>query len=185
MTDTRPATGLDDLFALLARHGGAEYHGEAVSQLQHALQCAALAEAEGAPPPLIAAALFHDVGHLTAGLGEDAAEQGLDDVHEDRGAALLATLLPPAVSEPVRMHVAAKRCLCAIDPAYHDGLSEASRRSLALQGGAMDAAEAAAFRAAPFAEDALRLRRWDDLAKDPEAGTPDLDHYRTLLTAVL
>lgn len=185
MPDTGVPMTLDGLFALLAANGGAEYHGEAVSQLQHALQSAALAESEGAPPALIAAALFHDIGHLTAGLGEDAAERGIDDVHEDRGAAVLAAILPSSVSEPVRMHVAAKRCLCAIDPGYHAGLSPASRRSLDLQGGVMSEAEAASFRALPYGEDALRLRRWDDLAKNPGAETPGLDHYRALLAAAL
>lgn len=176
---------LEALFGVLRTHGGAEYHGEPVSQLQHALQCAGLAERAGAEPALIAAALFHDVGHLIAGLGENAAERGIDDVHEDIGASFLARILPAAVSEPVRLHVEAKRCLCAIDPAYFEALSEASRRSLELQGGVMGETEVAAFLATPYADDALRLRRWDDLAKDAEAATPDLEHFRAVIAAGL
>ncbi len=173
---------IDALFDLLAAHGGEDYHGEAVTQLQHALQCAHRAEQAGAAPPLVAAALFHDAGHLIHDLGEDAAERGIDDVHEARGAALLQTLFGPGVTEPVRLHVEAKRCLCAIDTGYYEALSPASRTSLALQGGVMSAEAAEAFLAMPFAGDAVRLRRWDDQAKDPMASTPPLDHYRDILS---
>lgn len=173
---------IDALFDLLAVHGGEDYHGEAVTQLQHALQCALRAEQAGAAPPLVAAALFHDAGHLIHDLGEDAAERGIDDVHEARGAALLQTLFGPSVTEPVRLHVEAKRCLCAIDAGYYEALSPASRTSLALQGGVMSAEAAEMFLAMPFAGDAVRLRRWDDQAKDPVATTPPLDHYRDILS---
>ena len=153
------------------------YGGEAVTQEQHALQCAFLAESEKAPPSLIVAALLHDVGHLLddAFINEAAPED--DHHHEVLGDMFLSRWFGPDVTEPARLHVAAKRYLCAVDPAYLDGLSPASRHSLALQGGVMSPAEAAAFIAAPFAEDAVRLRLWDDRAKELDLVTPDLDHF--------
>ena len=181
MSEFAPLT-LDELFRRMRAHGDAEYQGEAVSQMQHALQTAHQAEREGASPALVAAALFHDVGHLFAGLGEDAAQRGIDDVHEDLGAAMLRAVLPPEVAGPVRLHVEAKRCLCATDPAYFAELSDASRLSLELQGGVMSPDEVEAFLAVPFAAEALQLRRWDDQAKDPKAVTPDLAHYQRLIT---
>ncbi len=168
---------LDDLFRLLAERGSEQYGDEAVSQLQHALQCAALARGEGACPALVTAALFHDVGHLVAD-DPSAARKGRDLCHEDAGAGFLEALFGPAVAEPVRLHVAAKRYLTAVDPAYLAGLSEASRVSLAVQGGPFTPAEAAAFLARPHAAEAVRLRRWDDLAKDPAAVTPPLCAFR-------
>lgn len=152
-------------------HG--RYDGEAITQLQHGLQAAAWGEREGASTALCLAALFHDVGHL---LVEDAgamSRAGRDDRHERSGAALLARWFGPEISEPVRLHVDAKRWL-ARDPAYVATLSEESVRSLALQGGPFDDEDAAAFLATPYARDALRLRRWDDLAKDPDARPPGL-----------
>lgn len=170
---------LESLFELLERHGAAQYGGEGVTQLQHALQCAALAESAGAAPALVIAALFHDLGHLVHELGEDATESGLDDHHQARGAGLLRQAgLPDAVWRPVALHVEAKRWLVASDAGYAGRLSAESLRSLALQGGAMTAAEGAAFRQQPFAAESITLRRWDDQAKDPEAVVPGLDRYR-------
>ena len=128
-----------DLYAtiegLFATRGRALYFGEAVSEAEHALQSAALARADGAGDTLVVAALLHDVGHLLHGLGEDLAERGLDGRHEEVGHAWLSDYFGPAVAEPVRLHVAAKRYLCAVEPAYLTGLSPASRQSLGLQGG--------------------------------------------------
>ncbi len=172
---------LDTLSELLAARGQAEYHGEAVSQAEHALQSAALAEAEGVPDELVAAALLHDVGHLLHGLGEDAAERGRDDRHEEIGYAWLTRWFGPGVAEPVRLHVAAKRYLCATDPGYLARLSPASQLSLKLQGGPFTAAEVAAFERHPHHAAAVRLRAWDDAAKVPGLRVPALDHYRTRL----
>ena len=168
---------------LFAAGGEAAYFGEAVSQTAHALQSANLAERAGAADALIVAALLHDVGHLLHGLPEDIAERGIDGRHEQGGADWLARHFGPAVSEPVRLHVAAKRYLCAVEPAYLAGLSPASRRSLELQGGPFDAAGVRAFEAEPYFRDAVRLRRWDDEAKVPGLAVPGLDHYRGRLAA--
>jgi phosphonate degradation associated HDIG domain protein len=167
-----------DLLALYAEKGGKEY-GERVTQTAHALQSAALAEAEQAPPPLVVASLLHDIGHLLAKQVDD-----VDDRHEHIAAGYLARIFGPAVSEPIRLHVDAKRWLCACEPGYFATLSAASVRSLALQGGPFSPEEAAAFRLRPYAGEAIRLRRWDDLAKIPDAKTKKLGAYAALLDAL-
>ena len=136
-----------------------------MTQEEHALQCAELAIAADAPDTLIAAALLHDIGHLLHDLPSDAPERGIDDLHEALGGRWLETRFVPAVTEPVRLHVDAKRYLCATEPAYEAALSEPSRVSLALQGGPFTQVEIAAFEENPFWQDALRLRRWDDTGK--------------------
>lgn len=176
---------IDEIIETLERGGAQRYGGEAVSQLQHALQCARLAEEAGADDDLIVAALLHDFGHLTHELGEDCAQHGVDDAHEHRAERLLASYFPAAVVAPIRFHVDAKRYLCAVEPDYHAALSLASRHSLALQGGPFADAAAAAFAAGPHAEAAVALRRWDDLAKDPAVATPPLEHYRPHLERCL
>ena len=148
-----------------------------VNQLQHALQCAALAEADGAPPATVLACLLHDVGHMIHQLGENPAGRGIDDVHEQLGADWLARRFGPEVSEPVRLHVAAKRYLCTVESDYFGKLAPDSVRSLELQGGLMSADEVEAFRAHPQHDEAVRVRRFDEAAKDPRASTPDFDHY--------
>jgi phosphonate degradation associated HDIG domain protein len=170
---------LDALFRLYETRGHERY-GEDVTQLQHALQCADLAERDGAPPALIAAALLHDVGHLLHRDAGAAYAARVDDRHERLGAAALARAFGPEVVRPVALHVEAKRWLCRVEPGYWDTLSDASKTTLRMQGDSMDAAEAAAFEADPHAEDAVRLRRWDEAAKAPEAATPGLAHYREL-----
>ena len=172
---------VDEIFAAFGSNGAAAYLGEPVTLREHMLQTAVAAEAEGAPPELVAAALLHDFGHLIHGGPEDAAEHGLDTEHEEVGFRFLAGRFPPEVVEPVRMHVDAKRYLCAVDPGYRDLLSPASLLSLELQGGPMTRAEAAEFEASPHCEAACRLRRWDDAAKDPAARPPPFDHFRELL----
>jgi phosphonate degradation associated HDIG domain protein len=148
-----------------------------VNQLQHALQAAALAEADKAPPATVLACLLHDVGHMIHQLGENPAARGVDDVHEELGADWLAKRFGPEVSEPVRLHVAAKRYLCTVEPDYFGKLAADSVRSLELQGGLMSADEVVAFRANPLHGEAVRLRRFDEAAKDPRASTPDFDYY--------
>lgn len=170
-------TVADEVIRLFDRRGDSEYGGEDVTQLEHALQAAWLAEQEGAAPALIAAALLHDVGHLLHDLPDDAPDAGIDDHHENSAANFLGRSFPPSVTEPVRLHVDAKRYLCAVDATYRERLSEPSLVSLRLQGGAMTPAEVAAFEANPFAADAVRLRKWDDTAKVRELATPTLGHF--------
>lgn len=157
---------------------------EAVSALDHALQCAQLAEWAGAPPSLVAAALLHDIGHFAddelVTLGDS-----VDDQHELRALPLLAQGFGAAVLEPIRLHVAAKRYLVTTDLGYRATLSPASLHSLELQGGPMSPGECVAFAALPFARDAVALRRWDDQAKAPGRPTPVLDYYLALLSEVL
>ena len=153
------------------------YGLSAINQLQHALQSAAHAEADDAPPATVLASLLHDVGHMIHELGEDPAGRGIDDVHEELGAAWLARHFTSDVVEPVRLHVAAKRYLCATESDYFGKLSADSVRSLELQGGLMSADEVAAFRTLPYYAEAVRLRRYDEGAKDPHASTADFDHF--------
>lgn len=175
---------VDQVMEIMQRQGGQRYGGEEVSQLAHALQCANWAQAADASDGLVAAALLHDIGHLIQRPPEEALADSADDLHEARGADYLARWFPEAVTEPIRLHVPAKRYLCATEADYFGRLSEASVQSLALQGGAFDEAEARAFIARPFAEDAVRLRRWDEAAKDPEAPLPELESFRPILSAL-
>jgi phosphonate degradation associated HDIG domain protein len=176
-------TIVDIIIDLFARRGAAAYHGEAVSQTEHALQAAELAERDGAPDYLVVAALLHDVGHLLDGQDEDLAHRGLDGRHEEAGCSWLTAHFGTTVTEPIRLHVAAKRYLCATDPAYLAGLSPSSRKSLTLQGGLMEAEERNCFETSPSYRDAIRLRRWDDTAKVPGLTVPGLNHYRDHLEA--
>ena len=179
------ADPVDEIFEIFHQRGEAEYGGERVTQLQHALQCATLAEEAGADAALISATLLHDIGHLVQDLGPAPAERGLDDRHEMRGREWLSRWFGEDVSEPVRLHVNAKRYLTATDPRYPATLSPASMRSLGLQGGPFSAPLAAGFIALPGAEAAVRLRRWDDAAKIPGRPVPRLDHFRPYLEASL
>jgi len=171
------STRIDELREMFRKRGGSQYGGEAVTQEEHALQAALLAEQAGAAPPLVAAALLHDVGHLLHDLPEDAPDHGVDDAHEDLAAHWLQGWLPPETVEPVRLHVAAKRYLCATDANYFSRLSPPSILSLKLQGGPMSAEEICDFRSSPFFRDALRLRAWDEAAKIPALPTPTVDHF--------
>jgi gamma-butyrobetaine dioxygenase len=176
---------VDRIQALFAGEGGADYLGEPVTQAQHMLQAAALADQEGAAPALVAAALLHDVGHFTGAVHGRELMAGRDNRHSHQGADWLATWFGPDVTEPVRLHVAAKRYLCAVEPGYFDKLSEASVYTLSVQGGPMSAAEVAEFEADPYCEDAVRLRRWDEAAKEPEADDPGFENYRELLVRLM
>ncbi|HEX9065492.1 MAG TPA: HD domain-containing protein [Streptosporangiaceae bacterium] len=167
--------------ALFEAEGGSEYLGEAVTQASHMLQAAWLAEQAGAGDALIAAALLHDVGHFTGTVSGHQLMAGTDNRHGDSGAGWLAQWFGPEVTEPVRLHVAAKRYLCATEPGYADTLSPASVYTLGVQGGPMSEPECAEFAASPYAADACQLRRWDDGAKDPQACAPELAHFRPLL----
>jgi predicted HD phosphohydrolase len=180
MGDT-PEDPVAELLAPLRSRGGDAYLGEEVTQSAHALQAADLAAAAGASAELTVAALLHDLGWLTGG----ADEPDLDENHAGRGADLIARWLPPAVSEPVRLHVEAKRWLCAVDPAYHDLLSDASKRTLIRQGGPMSPEEVAVWEARPWTADAVSLRRWDDEAKVVGRQVAGLDHWEPVVRALV
>jgi phosphonate degradation associated HDIG domain protein len=169
--------GIQTLVQLLRDHSDSEYGGEVVTQGEHALQSALLAEQSRAPAELITAALLHDIGHLLHHLPDDAPDRGIDDHHEVIAARRLQKLFGPEVVAPVRMHVAAKRYLCAVEPGYWESLSEPSQASLILQGGPMSPEEAHAFRDHPQSDAAVSVRRWDDLAKTVGLPTPTLDHF--------
>ena len=168
---------LADIEKLFRDHGHIEYSGEGVTQLQHALQAAQLAEGENAGDLLVTAALLHDLGHLLNVQGETPTARGIDDQHQYYAIPFLRPLFPPPVIEAIRLHVDAKRALCAMEPEYYEALSEDSKRSLTLQGGIFSKAEAGAFMAKPHAADAVRVRRWDDAAKSPGLATQPLSHY--------
>ncbi|EJL38037.1 putative HD phosphohydrolase [Caulobacter sp. AP07] len=179
---SRPAADafLAELTELFAQLGGLRY-GEGVSQLEHALQTAHHAKVDGAPPALVAAALLHDVGHMMQKAGENAADRGIDTRHEHISAGYLARAFGPEVTEPIRLHVAAKRYRVAVDPAYLACLSKASLQSLALQGGPMSEEEIEAFLADPAAQAALRLRGYDEAGKAPDAKVAGFETYHDLL----
>jgi len=171
-----------DLFLEKGRH----HYDEDLSQLEHALQTAALATHAGAPEPLIAAALLHDVGHLLdlAAAGADWSPTDADLQHEASGARYLSGVFPPTVTAPIALHVRAKRYRTAADPAYLASLSAGSLASLARQGGPMNPVEAEAFEANPGSASAVELRGWDDGGKIDGLEVPGLDHYRALLERV-
>ncbi|WP_263376343.1 phosphonate degradation HD-domain oxygenase [Granulicella aggregans] len=165
------------LLDLLETRGNESYFGERVSVLEHSLQAAHFAEKAKAPCAEVAAALLHDIGHLLHHENEDVADRGLDTKHEEIGCEYLRQWFDDSVIEPIRLHVAAKRYLCAIDAAYLAQLSESSVKSLAIQGGPMSELETEAFLTSPFAKAAIRLRRWDDEAKVEDLPTLPLKHY--------
>jgi phosphonate degradation associated HDIG domain protein len=171
---------MDEIRAAFAKRGH-EGYGEGVSQLEHALQCAAFAERAGASEPLIVATLLHDIGHMLHDLPADIADAGIDTQHESLGSAWLSQHFGPEVSEPVRLHVAAKRYLSASEAGYFSLLSDASKLSLELQGGPMRAEEQAKFGAERFFAEAVALRRWDDEGKVVGMSTPDLAHFAPLV----
>jgi phosphonate degradation associated HDIG domain protein len=168
------------IFQLLDSRGAGRYGLSAVTQKEHALQSADLATRRSLGDALVIAALFHDLGHLLVGDDVNLAEQGVDDLHEETSANALAKLFGNDVAEPVRLHVAAKRYLCAVNPAYYDKLSEDSRQSLLLQGGPMSPLEVAAFDKLDHRAAALALRLIDDEAKVAGLKTPELESYRAM-----
>ena len=173
-----------DILAIYQARGSAAYFGERVSMTEHALQTAHFAQAEAASESLVVAALLHDIGHLLNPVPDAIEDWTTDGRHEETGARWLARCFPAAVCEPVRLHVCAKRYLCATDAGYLARLSPASVHTLNLQGGPMSAAEAAQFRAQPFWQDAVRVRRWDDQGKVAGLRTAELHDYDTLIERV-
>jgi phosphonate degradation associated HDIG domain protein len=178
-------TAIAEVLRLFADRGDSAYGGEAVSQREHALQAAHLATQSGADAALVAAALLHDVGHLLHNLPDDAPEEGVDDRHEQLAGRWLTRRFGAEVAEPVRLHVDAKRYLCATEPAYLGQLSRPSLVSLELQGGPMSEEERRRFEASPFHAGAVALRRWDDAAKVPGLAVPEIEHYVPILEAAL
>ncbi|MFD8482175.1 TauD/TfdA family dioxygenase [Kitasatospora sp. NPDC059673] len=175
---------LDELEALFAGEGSGEYLGEAVTMAEHMLQAGELARTAGAPPALVAAALLHDIGHFHGSGLELMA--GTDNRHGETAAGWLSRCFPATVTEPVRLHVPAKRYLCTTEPDYFAELSPASVHTLGLQGGPMTPEEAEAFAAHPSAADAVAVRRWDEAAKDPAAAnTPAFAEFRPLLLELM
>jgi phosphonate degradation associated HDIG domain protein len=164
---------------------GMRPYTEVVSQLEHALQCAWLAEKESGDGDLIAAAFLHDIGHMMQKHGQGAADRGIDDKHEDIARGWAARHFNARVAQAVGLHVDAKRYLCAVRPDYFGTLSPASVKSLELQGGPMDVFEVREFEAQPHYEDAVKVREWDDRAKTAGLETPGIDHFRPYLEAAL
>lgn len=182
MTPTQVLMKIDSLFS---ERGDSEYHGESVTQLQHALQTAWQAEKDGHPASVIAAAMLHDVGHFLHHHGEDYLDKNINDRHEEMAARFLKHAYGPAVTEPVRLHVLAKRYLAATRPGYRELLSPASAKSLELQGGPMSHEEVAAFERESHFAIAATVREYDDLAKVEALETPSYGHFRRYLVAAL
>jgi [1-hydroxy-2-(trimethylamino)ethyl]phosphonate dioxygenase len=173
----------EDVVAIYAAHGAGAYFGERVTITEHCLQAAWFAQVEHAPASLIVAALLHDIGHLLEAVPDDLAEWTKDAHHEEVGARWLSGRFGAEVSEPVRLHVPAKRYLCAQDAHYFKQLSSASVHTLKLQGGPMAAEEVARFEREPHYRAAVRVRRWDDQGKVAGLVTPPLESYRGMLEA--
>lgn len=176
-----PSEVMEQILAVFRERGSGAYFGESVSMTEHALQAAYFAQAESAPPELIVAALLHDIGHLVADVPGDIADWTVDAHHEEIGSRWLASRFPAEVSEPVRLHVPAKRFLLATDVKYFARLSPASVLTLKLQGGPMEAHEVAKFETERFYKEAVRVRRWDDQGKVAGLKTPGLRDYRALI----
>jgi len=175
----------DFIINLFLEKGGDLYGGEAVTQLIHGLQAAHFAKQSASSDELVTAALLHDIGHLLHDLPDNATEQGIDDVHEELGAQFLTTYFKPEVVEAVKLHVAAKRYLCLVEAGYYDTLSPTSKASLLLQGGIMNGAEKVAFEQYQYFKEAVALRKWDDMAKDPNLEVDPIQSYRTTIQNAL
>lgn len=169
------------IIQLFKEKGHSEYGGESVTQLDHALQAATLALHDNASNYLITASLLHDIGHLLHELPDNAPDHGIDDVHESLAYQYLSTYFPDEVVIPIKLHVEAKRYLCYKSEAYYNQLSETSKISLQLQGGIMTDIEIIEFESNAFFNDAIKLRKWDDLAKNPMMITPNIDFFQTYI----
>jgi phosphonate degradation associated HDIG domain protein len=173
---------IEEVFSLYILHGDEDYIGEPVSQLEHMLQAGELARKEGFDDEVILAAFFHDIGHLLAFEGQGDTMGGYGQVsHESKGAEYLRERgFSKRVAALVESHVEAKRYLTYKYPEYYDKLSEASRKTLEFQGGVMNAEEAREFELDPNAALKIKLRLWDDEAKDTERSTQTLGYFKEL-----
>jgi phosphonate degradation associated HDIG domain protein len=179
------ATIVPFLADIFERRGAEDYLGEPVTVAEHMLQGAKLAEDQGASDELVAAALLHDIGHFTSEFGTYSPDDVEDKHHDEAGAEVLQPFFPPVIVECVRLHVAAKRYLCATDPSYFAKLSPASVHTLSLQGGPMSVEEVAEFRKNPFHAEAVRVRIWDEGGKVPGMRTRAFRDYAPLLQRVV
>ena len=168
---------VDFIQGLFERRGDDWYMGEPVTMAQHMLQSAYFAEKAGADDELVISALLHDIGHYTSEFPEDCLENGVDNDHENAGADFLTPYFSARVIDPIRMHVATKRYLCATNSSYYKVLSDASKQSLKVQGGPMNEQEVAEFEKQLNHKDAVRVRHWDEAGKDPELVVPGLEYY--------
>jgi len=189
MTAEQAEKTTDEILGLYESYGGAEYAGEKVSQLEHMVQAAQLAEAQGFDEEVILAAFLHDVGHISeAAKGDESmsASRGMDGFgikdHEELGAEFLRGKgFSKKIVRLVESHVEAKRYLTIKDPAYYAQLSDASKKTLEYQGGPMSEEEAAAFEQYPLFDLIIRMRKWDEEAKIENQPLPDLRHYRQMM----
>lgn len=168
---------LEEIELQFALHGGRQYSGEPVTQLEHALQTAWLAEQADADDELVTACLLHDLGHMLNDQGETPSLRGVDDVHQYFALPFLRGVFSERVLDAIKLHVDAKRYLCHVNAGYWTALSDDSKRSLRLQGGIYNAGECAVFIAQSGATAAVELRQWDDQAKQPSLLTPPLGHF--------
>lgn len=168
---------VDFIQGLFERRGDDWYMGESVTMAQHMLQSAYFAEKAGADDELVISALLHDIGHYTSEFPQDCLENGVDNDHENAGADFLSPFFSTRVTNPIRLHVATKRYLCATNPAYYKVLSDASKQSLEVQGGPMSETEVTEFEKEANYKDAVRVRHWDEAGKDPDLDMPSLEHY--------
>ena len=161
-----------------------EYLGEDVKLVEHMLQCGDLAREAGAPDYLVVASLLHDIGHLLVDDAPGAHDSGVDAHHDVVGAGWIEERFPSTVSEPVRLHVAAKRYLVTTNTDYLSKLSHASVQTLYMQGGPLTQEEVVDFISREGAEDAVRVRLWDDQAKIRDKKTSSLADFRAAIDAV-
>ena len=176
---------VDFIGDIFRRLGADSYLGEAVTMTEHMLQTARNAEMAGESDETITAALLHDIGHYTGEFPENYIDLGVNNKHETMGSAILEKFFPPEVTEPVRWHVEAKRYLCATEIDYFSGLSDASVKTLELQGGPYNEAQCAEFEENPYLDTILNVRRYDDAGKVPGTETPRLEHYLEIAQKVL
>lgn len=176
---------VDYLGDIFLRRGAESYLGEAVTMSEHMLQAAQNAENAGEDTNIVVAALLHDIGHYTGEFPEDYIEQGIDNIHQKAGANILQRFFDDDVVEPVRWHVEAKRYLCAVDSTYFDTLSHASVDTLALQGGPFDSNQVDEFEKNPFLDSIIRVRKYDDGAKDPTVITPPIEYYLPMIQSLV
>jgi [1-hydroxy-2-(trimethylamino)ethyl]phosphonate dioxygenase len=164
---------------------GQETYGEGVNQMDHALQCGYFAQRDGATTAQIVAAYLHDIGHLVHDFPSDIADKGVDTEHESLGSVWLSQFFGPEVTEPVLLHVPAKRYLAATEAGYFESLSDASKLSLKLQGGPMAPDEIKAFEANPYFKQAVALRRWDEEGKIVGFKGPTAADFDPLITSMI